>query len=205
MSDAASEREQLEARLAEIKRQAEEEAAEKQRAEQAEREQKLDPTTLAQKQEIDAAADKALDREYPDSWQPHKTSDHPKQINGLVLRIDPRVGPSKVYGTYSAVIELRATDGREWTIWCNEGGAMYQQLLRLRIQPGEVIAIRYRGKKESLQNPGQSYQDYRLVRVDDDQDGPAAPVDYDQLTRGQVTPALPAPENTPQSDDDIPF
>jgi hypothetical protein len=205
MSDSPSEREQLQARLAELDQQERDDAAEKQRAVEAEREQQLDPVTLKQKQEIDKRADAALDREFPESWLPQKNPDHPRQIAGLVLRIDPRVGPSKGFGTYSAVVEIRATDGREWTAWANEGGALYMQLVRLRIQPGEVIAVRYRGKKESLQNPGQSYQDFRLVRVEDDQDGPAAPIDYDALTKGQETPALPAPENAPQTDDDIPF
>jgi hypothetical protein len=204
-NDPASEREQLQARLAELEKQDREQAAEKQRAEQAEREQQLDPATLKQKQEIDKRADEALDREYPPSWLPQKNPEQPQQIAGLVLRIDPRVGPSKTYGTYSAVIEVRATDGNTWTLWANESGAMYAQLLRLRIQPGEVIAVRYRGLKESEATPGQKYHDFRLVRVDDDQDGPAPPVDYDQLTAGQETPALPAPTNPGAPDDDIPF
>jgi hypothetical protein len=205
MSDQATEREQLQARLAELEAQEREQAAEKQRQEQAEREQQLDPVTLKQKQEIDKRADEALDREYPPSWLPQKHTDQPKQIAGLVLRIDPRVGPSKTFETYSAVLEVRATDGKEWTIWANEGGALYEQMLRLRVQPGEVIAIRYRGLKESQATPGQKYHDFRLVRVNEDQDGPAPPVDYDQLTKGRETPALPAPENQAQPDDDIPF
>jgi len=206
MSDAAGEREQLQERLAELERTEHEQALEKQRQEQAEREQQLDPVTLKQKQEIEKRANAALDREYPPSWQPQKNSDHPTQIAGLVLRIDPRVGPSKDFGTYSAVIEVQATDGRTWTVWANEGGALYQQLVRLRIQPGEVIGIRYQGKKPSQRNPGQDYQDFRLVRVEDDADGPAPPVDYDQLTQGQETPALPPPPERPaDADDDIPF
>jgi hypothetical protein len=46
--------------------------------------------------------------------------------------------------------------------------------------------------------------DFRLVRVEDDE-GPAAPVDYDALQRGRETPALPEGEQAPKPDDDIPF
>ena len=115
------------------------------------------------------------------------------------------MGPSKVYGTYAAVIEVRTTDEAEWTIWANEGGALYAQLLRLRLQPGEIVAAKYRGMKASEANVGQNYHDFRLARVGDDDDGPAPPIDYDQLQHGKETPALPAGETAPQTDDDIPF
>ncbi len=196
---------QLQAELEQLQEQERQETEARQRAEQAERDAQLDPATREQKEAIERRAKEELDREFPPAWMPQKSgSKDPAEIIGLVLRIDPRVGPSKTFGTYSAVIEVRATDGREWTVWANESGAMYAQLVRLRIQPGEVVAIRYRGLKESSANPGQSYHDFRLVRVEDDE-GPAQPVDYDALQRGRDTPALPEGDQAPRPDDDIPF
>jgi hypothetical protein len=207
MSDTTAEgrRAELEAELARIALEEQAEAQERLRLEQAERDQKLDPVLREQKEAIEKRAREALDREYPPAWLPQKSgNDHPAEIVGLVLRIDPRVGPSKTFGTYSAVIELRATDGREWTVWANETGALYAQLVRLRVQPGELVGVRYRGMKESSMNPGQSYHDFRLARVEEEE-GPAPPVDYDQLQHGRETPALPEAGQAPPADDDIPF
>ena len=200
--------------LAELERVKQEEHEEEHRQAERERGQEaeqhtaaLDPKQKAIREEIERRADEALDREWPTSWQPHKQgSQDPHKLVGLVTRIDPSVGPSKTFGTYSAVIELKATDSHEWTIWANQGGALYEQLVRLRVQPGEVVAVHYRGLKPSERNPGQSYQDFRLVRVEEDEGEPQR-VDYDALERSEEVPAaLPAPqEETPGGDDDIPF
>jgi hypothetical protein len=204
-TDAETRKRELEEELARIAAQEQLETEARRAREQAEREASLDPAMREQKAAIEKRATEELEREYPPAWMPQKAgSKDPEQIIGLVLRIDPRVGPSKTFGTYSAVIEVRATDGQEWTVWANESGAMYAQLVRLRVQPGEVIAIRYRGLKESSANPGQSYHDFKLVRVEDDE-GPAAPVDYEALQKGRETPALPETTQAPQPDDDIPF
>jgi hypothetical protein len=204
-------RAQLEAELAQLEAQEKAQAEEQRRQELAKKEAELPPEMRAQKQNLEAKANEVLEREFPPAWLPQKNKDDPELIVGLVLRIDPRVGPSKTWGTYSAVVEVRATDGREWTLWCNEGGALHNQLTRQRIQPGEVIAAKYRGKKDSLANPGQSYHDFRLARLEDDSQ-PAAPVDYDALARAQgggeqpaLPAATPAPASAPPPDDDIPF
>ena len=203
--DVDQRRQQLEAELAKLAEQDREAAAERHRQEQAQLEAQLDPAMREQKETIERRAREALDREFPPAWMPQKRgSGDPPEIIGLVLRIDPRVGPSKTFGTYSAVIEVQATDNREWTIWANETGALYAQLVRLRIQPGEVIGVRYRGLKESTANPGQSYHDFRLARVEEDE-GPAQPVNYEALQQGRETPALPEGDQAPKPDDDIPF
>jgi len=166
----------------------------------------LDPEQKAVRDEIERRAHEALDKEWPPNWMPHKRgSQDPSELVGLVMRIDPKVGPSKAFGTYSAVLEVRSTAGPEWGVWCNEGGALYAQLVRQRIQPGEVIAIRYRGLKPSEANPGQSYQDFRLVRVEEDEGEPQR-VDYDALERSESEPPTlpPAAQEEPPGDD-IPF
>lgn len=209
MTEAERRKQELEAELARIAEQEAAETAERKAKEIAEKEAQLGPELREQKQQIEQRAKEQLDREFPPAWNPQKAgSGHPDEIIGLVLRIDPRVGPSATFGTYSAVVEVRTTAGAEWTVWCNESGALYAQLTRLRIQPGEVIAIRYRGLKDSSANPGQSYHDFKMVRVDDDDGGPAPPVDYDALNRGPEPPALGEGEAVAAAakpDDDIPF
>jgi hypothetical protein len=196
---------ELLAELEQVEREQREQERQREEQERREAEATVDPKQKAIREEIELRAREALDREWPPSWSPQKpNSRDPDELVGLVTRIDPRVGPSKTFGTFSAVLEVKATDGREWTVWCNEGGALYAQLLRLRIQPGDVIAIRYRGLKNSEANPGQQYQDFRLVRVEEDEGEPQR-VDYDALQRSQDEPAaLPPPEEAPP-DDDIPF
>jgi hypothetical protein len=81
--------------------------------------------------------------------------------------------------------------------------APYAQLLRLRAAP-RCCRDPLPRQEKSQSNPGQSYHDFRLVRVEDDE-GPARPVDYDALQRHQDLPALPEGEEAPKPDDDIPF
>lgn len=202
--DVEQRRQELEAELARLADEEREQADRRRVEEQTQRDAQLDPELLARKTEIERRADEALEREFPAAWLPQKPEKgHPAKLVGLVLRIDPRVGPS-AYGGYSAVIEVQATDGQEWTLWANESGAMYAQLVRLRIQPGEVIAVKYKGLKDSEQNPGQRYHDFKLARIDEDET-PSAPIDYEALQRNRETPALPAPEQAPDVDSDIPF
>lgn len=196
----------LKAELAEI------EAAEKARA-AAEREtaelarrKEMAPEKRHEAEQWEERANAALDRVFPDKWEPQKNREHPQQVVGQVLRIDPAIGPSD-FGTYSAAIELRTTAGDEWTVWAPHSGTMYAALLRFRVQPGEIVAIRYRGKKDSQRTPGQSYHDFRLVVLDrEDESGEW--VDYEQLARGAEQPQLPPPNQggpaTPD-DDGIPF
>jgi hypothetical protein len=203
-ADLERRQQELQAELARLEHEKREQAEAQRRQERAEREAQLDPELRAKKEQIERRANEVLDREWPPAWQPQKAeSGQPAQIIGLVLRIDPKVGPSK-FGGYSAVLELRTTDEQEWTVWASHEGALYAQMLRQRIQPGEVVAIRYRGQKDSEANPGQSYHDFKLRRVDDDEE-PSAPIDYDALQRDRETPALPPPEHAPAPDDDIPF
>jgi hypothetical protein len=196
--------------LAELERVEQEEHEEHTRRaaeEQERREADLDPKQKAVREEIERRAHDALDREWPPTWSPQQRgSTDPDELVGLVTRINPSVGPSRAFGTYSAVLEVKATDGREWTVWANHGGALFSQLVRLQIQPGEVVAIRYRGLKESSANPGQQYQDYRLVRVEDDEGEPQR-VDYAALVESESgQPALPPPkQQEDEADDDIPF
>lgn len=197
----------LKAELAEIE--AEEKAkaaAEREAAERARREG-LAPELRQEAEKWEEKANAALDRVFPDKWEPQKNREHPSQIVGQVVRIDPAIGPSD-FGTYSAAIEIRTTAGDEWTVWAPHSGTMYAALLRFQVQPGEIVAIRYRGKRDSQRTPGQSYHDFRLV-VLNREDDTGEWVDYAALAQGGEQPQLPAPpqENAGSGDPDdgIPF
>jgi hypothetical protein len=195
--------EELRAELAEIERKEAEQAEQQRQQEQVERrERKLTPDQQAEAADLLERANEALERQYPAAWLPHKNQEQPRQIVGKVLRINPRVGPSPVYGTYSAAIEVLTTEHDEWTVWANEGGALYSQLVRQRIQPGDVIGVRYRGKKQSTTSAFE-YQDYRLIRLDDEEQ--SSWVDYDQLAREREQPQLPPAAGETETEDDIPF
>jgi hypothetical protein len=172
-----------------------------------------DPAALTQEQqrslkalqEVEQRGREQLDRKFPAAWNPLNNPDHPKVIPAaLILRIDPHVGPSPNYGTYSAVIELRDGQGREWSVWANKPDSkLWNTLLRLKLQPGEVVAVRDNGKRPSKWDPAKSVHDIDLVRVEDDT-GPQ-PVDYDRLERAPRMSATTEAVATATADDDIPF
>lgn len=196
----------LRAELAEIERQEQERAAQERQAAELARREQMAPELAQEASEWEAKANEELEREFPESWKPQKNREHPAQVVGKVIRIEPAIGPSD-FGTYSAAIEIVTTAMDRWTVWAPHSGAIYQAMMRLRLQPGEMVAIRYRGKKESQRNPGQSYQDFRLVVLDRENEA-GEWIDYEQLTleagareRREIGPPVP----TDGEHDDIPF
>jgi hypothetical protein len=148
----------------------------------------------------------ALDRQFPVMWNPLKSPEHPNEIPAaLITRIDPHVGPSRDFGTYAAVLEIRDSHGREWSVWANKpDGALWHQLLRLKLQPGDVIALRDNGRRPSKRDPNRKVRDVVMRRVGDDTG--ADPIDYGTIERVPEVPA-PPPQAQQQCDDgdDIPF
>jgi hypothetical protein len=89
-------------------------------------------------------------------------------------------------------------------VWANKpDGKLWNQLLRLKLQPGEVIALRDNGKRPSKRNPKYTVHDVDMVRVSDDT-GPE-PVDYDKLERAPEVAKQKEPAAEPAPNDDIPF
>jgi hypothetical protein len=173
----------------------------------------VDPATLTPDQQQALAALRevgqrgrtALDRKFPTAWSPSKNPEHPVEIAAaLVTRIEPHGGPSTTFRTYSAVVEIRDGQGREWAIWCNKpDGKLWNTLLRLRLQPGDVIALHDNGRRPSQRDPSRTVHDIDLVRIGDDTGG--GQIDYDKLDRAPEVP-VPTPEQRPPDpDDDIPF
>jgi hypothetical protein len=165
---------------------------------------------LAALREIEEHGREQLDRKYPTAWNPAKSPEHPKEIPAaIIIRIDPNVGPSP-YGGFSAVLEIRDGQGREWSIWCNKptspddgGSKLWNTLLRLKLQPLEVIALRDNGSRPSERDPNKTVHDITLVRVSDET-GPER-VDYDELQRAPEVPVQTERKPEPEPDDDIPF
>jgi hypothetical protein len=161
--------------------------------------------TLKALQEVEQRGREQLNRKFPAAWNPENNGDHPREIPAAIItRIYPHVGPSPNFGTYSAVIEVRDGQGREWSVWCNKpDGKLWNALLRLRLQPGEVIALRDNGMRPSKWDPARRVHDIDIVRVGEDA-GPQ-PVDYDKLDSAPATTAQPEAAPAPMPDDDIPF
>jgi hypothetical protein len=155
--------------------------------------------------EIEDRGREQLNRKFPVAWNPLKDETHPSEIAAaLVLRIDPNVGPSPNFGTYSAMIEIRDGQGREWSVWCPKPlSKLWNTLLRLRLQPGDVIALRDNGMRASKWDSARRVHDIDMVRVGDDigsQD-----IDYDKLDRALEVPAQQPEAQSGDEEDDIPF
>jgi hypothetical protein len=183
----AARQRELQAELEHVERAQRAQAEVERRAREAERQATLSPQDAAKVAEVERRADELLERDWAEAWAPSKPEkQHPQTIIGRIVEINPRSGPSQ-HGTYSAIVTVRTLHGYEWAIWCNEGSALWTQLVRLRLQPGDDIACRYKGMKIS-HSTGNEYHDHRLVRLGGDDGTDAARVDYDQL----AARALPA-------------
>lgn len=142
-----------------------------------------------------------LDKPLPESWRPENPGD---TIYGTFLRLEE--GPSQYAGpTPIVVIAEKDTDGVERSIWLF-GNVIRTQFLKARPQPGEMIAVRFLGKRKAKNpQPGTSgeYNDWKVAV-----DRPAAQVKVDWGTVGgsSVNPSAAGTlELQPDPDEDIPF
>jgi hypothetical protein len=120
-----------------------------------------------------------VERSYPESVT---FSEERPLLVGEFLRLDEghtSYGPAKI-----AV--LRTKDEREVGVWLLHT-ALKSAFARLRPKPGELVAIRYEGKRESA--AGQTYDSYR-VEIDRargaDWDALGAEADAEQESEGDV-------------------
>lgn len=107
-----------------------------------------------------------LDREFPESWIPNDAGD---SIVGEFQRLD--VGPT-AYGPASIAV-LRTREGREQGVWLL-ATALKSQFARARPTAGELVGVRYLGKRKGAS--GHEYQDFRVVV-----DRPNAETSWDQV------------------------
>ena len=113
-----------------------------------------------------ARAEKRLEEGGGEAWKPAKDKEHPRRIVGQVLRVEFRtVNTARMGAVTTPVVTLRQTDGFTWDVWAF-GTVLRNQLKRENTQPGDVIAIEYRGQREVV-GGGNSYHDYKVARADD--------------------------------------
>jgi hypothetical protein len=101
------------------------------------------------------------DQELPESWIP---STEEPTIVGTFIRLEQ--GPTVRSLAWIAV--LKTEDGRERSVWLLHT-VLRNELARQRPEPGELVLIKYEGKKES--SAGQPYESYRVL-VDREQSVP---------------------------------
>jgi hypothetical protein len=120
-----------------------------------------------------ALAERACGPE-PISWRPDMPElRHPNPIVGLLERVVD--GPDRGWGP-TRIAELRDPDGQAWSVWLL-GHVLKTEFDQERVgspRPGELVAVRYEGRKQRRDaRPGENggYESYRVV-VDRD---PRAP------------------------------
>jgi hypothetical protein len=102
----------------------------------------------------------------PESWRPDKPElEHPNPLVGVLERVVD--GPDRGYGP-TKIAELRDVDGRRsWAVWLL-GHVLRSEFLERASapQPGELVAIRYEGRKRRqfarVGDPSE-YESYRVV------------------------------------------
>jgi hypothetical protein len=121
------------------------------------------------------------ERRPPESWIPTAEGD---SIVGEFVRLDE--GPT-VRGQ-AHIMVIKTEDGLERSVWLLHT-VLRNELARQRPQPGELVLIKYVGKKENT--AGQHYGAYRVV-VDREQRVP----DWDAVTGTEAAD----PEEAPHED-----
>lgn len=134
--------------------------------------------------------------DFPEAWIPEGEGD---ELIGYFQRID--YGNTS-YGRCPIAVFADPTTGTERAVWLLHT-VLRNELIRVRPAAGELVAIRYLGRREPT-GGGQAYESYRVVV-----DRPASAVSWDDLATDDV-PA-PAAESAPlgdtglAGDDEIPF
>jgi hypothetical protein len=147
---------------------------------------------------LQARADRLRERakqEYPESWVPDQAGD---EIAGELVRYSRG---TTSYGE-QVIAVLRTPEGVERSVWLLHA-VLRGEFAKLRPKPGELVLIRYEGKRKSA--AGNSYVSYR-VEVGRDEPAP----DWEALGAEPMPepaePISPAAPVEPRSDDgDIPF
>jgi len=147
---------------------------------------------------LQARADRLRERaeqEYPESWVPDEAGD---EIAGELVRY---ARGTTSYGE-QVIAVLRTPAGVERSVWLLHA-VLRGEFAKLRPRPGELVLVRYEGKRKSA--AGNSYASYR-VEVDRDEPAP----DWNALGAEPmpepVSPHAPLEDRVKGSEDDeIPF
>jgi len=97
-------------------------------------------------------------QEFPRSWVP---SESDPSIVGEFRRLEQG---TTAYGP-ARIVVIRTKDGAERSIWLFHA-VLKNEFSRVRPKVGELVAIRYLGKKQGA--AGQSYEAYRVIAQRDE-------------------------------------
>jgi hypothetical protein len=139
------------------------------------------------------------EREFPDSWVPEQPGE---EIAGELVRYERG---TTSYGE-QVIAVLRTPDGSERSVWLLHA-VLRGEFAKLRPRPGELLLVRYEGKRQPA-GGGSAYVSYR-VEVDRDDGAP----DWDEIgaeaqteSKGAEAPGIHEPlESAHEPADDIPL
>lgn len=114
---------------------------------------------MTQSEAIDRLRDRAS-RDFPQPWVAENPDD---EIAGELLRYER--GNTRSYGEKWIAV-LRTPEGEERSVWLLHT-VLNNQFARLKPKVGELVLIRYQGKREGA--GGSTYDDYR-VEIDRGED-----------------------------------
>lgn len=107
-----------------------------------------------------------LDEDFPEAWRPGwkgkdgKRKPDADEIMGTLVRMEV-AGTARGNDVPVAIIATHP-EGELRALWLVHS-TLREDLLRQRPAEGDRLAVRYLGKKESAQNPGQEYHAYKLA------------------------------------------
>jgi hypothetical protein len=143
------------------------------------------------------------EQEYPESWIPEQAGE---EIAGELVRY---TRGTTAYGEQTIVI-LRTPEGVERSVWLLHT-ALREKCAALRPAPGELLLIRFEGKRRSA--AGTLYSSYR-VEIERDEPPPDWSAYSEDAGHPRTGPApdeamrelhAPLPASSSTADDDIPF
>lgn len=149
-----------------------------------ERERTGDPVMDPHVLEIWDRMREKLDQGYPDGWRFNAET---PEIIGVFRRLEE--GYTRQYGACPIMILAELRSKTEWSVWLFHA-VLRNQLARMKPEPGEVVAVRWLGKRKP-ESGGNEYDDYRVVV----NRGQAGAVDWSKIGDAAEAPA----------DDDAPF
>jgi hypothetical protein len=158
--------------------------------------------------ELDARIAELRDRveqERPQSWVPEQPGD---EIAGELLRY----GRGTARGKEAIIAVLRTPEGVERSVWVL-GTVLEREFAELQPKAGELLLIRYLGKRESTTGES-SYREFRIEAERDE-----APIDWSTIgakagaetaspattDRPRVHEPLGEADKAPEGEDEIPF
>jgi hypothetical protein len=135
-----------------------------------------------------AALAERAERPPPESWRPDDASKgHPEKLIGELVRYEEN---HTAYGPCRIAV-LRNSAGAEFSVWLLHT-VLRNEFARLRPKPGELVYVRYLGKRQPKQPGGSPYDAYAVVVDRDDVDWDGSDAGFGERSVGASSPVAPA-------------